>query len=141
LFPANDKQQPDPRALLLGAEQFRSAVHSGTLEVVLETYDNRRGRQKPNVTKVKVVFDGLRRTFHEQHDAVRITKDKSRDKGKDKAHPEDARFVLEDVDMLPSPGVTQQAPGEEAACPRAYCITGLVLSAIGTSGKSSRAVK
>jgi hypothetical protein len=57
------------------------------------------------------------------------------------ALPENARFVLEKVNMLSSLGVAQDAPEEEAACPRAYCITPLAWSATDTFARSSARVR
>ena len=47
-------------------------------------------------------------------------------------------LILENVDMVPSHGVTQQTPQEENACPPAYCITPSVSSATSMSANISR---
>jgi hypothetical protein len=57
------------------------------------------------------------------------------------AHPVNARFVLEKVDMAFSYGVTSTAPQEEYACPPAYFIMPSGSLATVTSAKSFKEAK
>jgi hypothetical protein len=58
-------QAPEPAALLRGAEQARRAIRSGILEFTCEQIHHSSGQATSRSARVKIVFDGARRTVHQ----------------------------------------------------------------------------
>src|SRR5437016_8890964 len=56
---------PEPAALLRGAEQGRRAIRSGVIELTCEHINAAAGQTTPRTVKVKIVFDGSKRTVDE----------------------------------------------------------------------------
>src|SRR5262245_38930431 len=100
-------QTPDAAALLRGAEQARRAIRSGTLELTCEFIHHGAGHTKPRKTRVRIVFDGTKRTVHQYQYEFSIAADPGRanDPANVEARPKQFDALGQDMDKAAAAGL------------------------------------